>query len=278
MDDEDSSILQRLKRAKEQGFDVDNPVYHGSTSDFSKFDIDRKRGLNLLGKGVYSSPDPNVAETYTKNFTIMGDKGYDNVGSNIKPLFLRGKIFDMGNPEHRKLLPEDFRRTTHNLPDLVKELGFDHLKEPSVNHIVTFDPKNARSKFAQFDPSKVDSDDLAAFAGKSKFPKLGKALPLIGNVLDAGEIAKGNAVEGGIGLTQGALASAAPYIEGATGLAEGTVSRGLPALDLLRPTPTVDQNKELEQQKDAENDADIDNRDLYKKLALQRMAYKSQQK
>lgn len=43
----------RMQRAKEQGYDVDNIQYHGSTHDITEFDASLANPENDMGKGVY---------------------------------------------------------------------------------------------------------------------------------------------------------------------------------------------------------------------------------
>ena len=45
----------RMERAAEQGYDVDNPVYHGSTHDITAFDGMAANPGNDLGRGTYMS-------------------------------------------------------------------------------------------------------------------------------------------------------------------------------------------------------------------------------
>ena len=111
----------RLKRAKEMGFNVDKPVFHGSTFDISRFGGD-KNPEGAFGSGYYftSNPKdasvnyteggadleskitltaermeadglpPEVAQTKAKK-EIMGQ-----AGSVVYPVYLReGKVFDL---------------------------------------------------------------------------------------------------------------------------------------------------------------------------------------
>jgi len=59
-----------VDRAKEQGFNVDNVVYHGTDRDFSEFDVSKagERGEDF-GNYVYFSSDPDVASGFSVSLT-----------------------------------------------------------------------------------------------------------------------------------------------------------------------------------------------------------------
>lgn len=92
-------------------------------------------------------------------------------GENVMPARLRGKmkVIDMDGAQYD---PDDV-----NLSDILKtakEDGFDGVEFRNfsdeadygvynpVTHYAVFDPKNIRSRFAKFDPSKLNSSDLLA--------------------------------------------------------------------------------------------------------------------
>jgi len=53
----------RMARAREMGFDVHDELYHGSTHDIERFDVDRTNADNYYGKGIYltdSYDDANI--------------------------------------------------------------------------------------------------------------------------------------------------------------------------------------------------------------------------
>jgi hypothetical protein len=107
-------------------------------------------------------------------------------GQNIMPLYVKGKIksIDMDGVKYD---PDDV-----NLSEMVRDAkreGFDGLKlknfsdeagygnyEPT-DHIVIFDPKNIRSKFAKFDPDERNSAVLSAgISGRPPKKRLGRGL------------------------------------------------------------------------------------------------------
>ncbi len=76
----------RLARAKEQGFDVDNPVYHGTSAEkLSEFDekkIGSATDAGFYGKGIYFASNPGEASYY---------------GPNVGKYVVRGKFLDLEN-------------------------------------------------------------------------------------------------------------------------------------------------------------------------------------
>jgi len=68
-----SQDLDRIVRAKDQGFDVDQVYYHGSGADITEFRMPtRETGqTKTAGTGVFFSSSPRVAETYTKTGEVM---------------------------------------------------------------------------------------------------------------------------------------------------------------------------------------------------------------
>ena len=76
----------RLSRAKEQGFDVDNPVYHGTSAEkLSEFDekkIGSATDAGFYGKGIYFASNPGEASYY---------------GPNVGKYVVRGKFLDLEN-------------------------------------------------------------------------------------------------------------------------------------------------------------------------------------
>lgn len=67
-----------MERAKAMGFDVDNPVYHGTNADFNIFKVEGKGKTS--GGGAFFTDNPVVAETYVGG---VGSEG------RIMPLIVR---------------------------------------------------------------------------------------------------------------------------------------------------------------------------------------------
>lgn len=58
----DMSQAARMQRAREQGFDVDNILYHGTDQEFNQFNVEG-RG-KTAGSGAFFTDNPKLAETY----------------------------------------------------------------------------------------------------------------------------------------------------------------------------------------------------------------------
>ncbi len=138
----DMSTSARMQRAREMGFDVDRPVYHGTSTDFDAFDRDRAIGTNY-----WSTTDRAAIEN--------GEVGAQGKGV-IKEMYQR-----IQNPAGWK---EYDQLTT----DELISRGYDGLGLVDPDGHVTysaFNPNQYRSVDAAFDPAKKDSPDLMAGIG-----------------------------------------------------------------------------------------------------------------
>ena len=149
-DDADAGVLSKAKgllmdtpsrmaRAKEQGFDVDTPVYHGTSEDFDSFDPDR-----AIGTQFWSTTNKAEIES--------GDVGAQGSGV-IKEMYHKIKN-PAGWEEYDKF----------GIDELISR-GYDGLKLPDGNGNYTytaFDPSQYRSVDAAFDPAKTGSSNLLA--------------------------------------------------------------------------------------------------------------------
>lgn len=127
----------RLARAEELGFDTSRIFYHGTKSDFPAFQPSRnsadsfvglmdggagKRQRATYGPGVYVSRTPDRANDFAGTWDEIPE------GGNVVPIFVRRGRFK---------------------PTIGKE-----------GRVV--DPRDVRSIFARFDPSKAGSAELLA--------------------------------------------------------------------------------------------------------------------
>ncbi|MGA1048254.1 MAG: hypothetical protein ACO3UU_09600 [Minisyncoccia bacterium] len=85
-----------MDRAKAMGFNIDEPLYHGTQHDISAFDLS-KTGKNFpISRGIHLSSSPAEAGTYAQN---LNNSLYDNLidvngyftaeNSNVLPLLLK---------------------------------------------------------------------------------------------------------------------------------------------------------------------------------------------
>jgi len=129
----------RMARAKEQGFDTDKKVYHGTADDFDAFDPDR-----AIGTQFWSTTNKAEIES--------GDVGAQGSGV-IKEMYHRIKN-PAGWEEYDKFGTDELIRK-----------GYDGLKLPDGKGdytYVAFDPSQYRSVDAAFDPAKASSSNLLA--------------------------------------------------------------------------------------------------------------------
>lgn len=104
-----------MDRARAMGFDVDNPVYHGTGADIEAFDLSRSgsaSGAEQYGIGVYTTTNPTLASGYA-NSTVQN--------ANVMPLLTR-----MSNPisdeTAKKLTKAQIKKIIEQSPDLDEQL------------------------------------------------------------------------------------------------------------------------------------------------------------
>jgi hypothetical protein len=144
----------RLAGARQLGFDVDMPLYHGRAGNFE--------GTGFKEGPVFLTPDPSVANFYA------GQRSQ----AEVMPLVSRAK-----NPKEIDLSGEHYDNV--NMPDILKKArdeGHDsawirNVRDWSDNGIklqdqfAVFDPTALRSKFATFNPAYADTANLLASGG-----------------------------------------------------------------------------------------------------------------
>jgi hypothetical protein len=104
-----------MDRASAMGFDVDNPVYHGTGANIDAFDLSRSgsaSGAEQYGTGVYTTTNPTLASGYA-NSTVQN--------ANVLPLVTR-----MANPisdeTAKKLTKAQIKKIIEQSPDLDEQL------------------------------------------------------------------------------------------------------------------------------------------------------------
>jgi hypothetical protein len=184
------------ERAVAMGFDIDNPMSHGTDKNIKKFKVGKK-GYDEIGSGVYTAPINRNPYGYNySNAWAQGDGGINY------PLVVKNDVADydsikgsLGIPNHKDIdgnaisPPNEIEsdliaRIVQNDPqwfgsedllrDQIRAMGVDNAikkagyagakskKSQVPNQVVTFDPRNIRSRFAAFDPMRRDSSDLLA--------------------------------------------------------------------------------------------------------------------
>jgi len=126
-----------MDRARAMGFDVDNPVYHGTGADIEAFDPKLLKETSQYMKGVFTTDKPDIASNYGDTvYPLVQKQGYT----------LKDKRKD---------------RASGKTP---KEV--DTIRDKDKNIIVTTKPENIRSRFAAFDPFNRESSNLLAQSAK----------------------------------------------------------------------------------------------------------------
>lgn len=185
----------RMQRARDMGFDVDTPLYHGTGRDFEAFDVGAKKvtGGGFNDRGIFLTDNPKVASQYTEFHN--GDLENIN-GRHVMPVYARGKFLEIPLGLYNRLQQAagDMRRGADlgeiralglemdleaigvkwdgksNLVDTIQAAGFDGIRVPRkigrgyqpAGEVMVFDPKNIRGKFAKFDPAQSSSSKLLA--------------------------------------------------------------------------------------------------------------------
>jgi len=138
----DMRAAARMKRAEEMGFDVSNPVYHGTAKDFDAFDPDR-----AIGTQFWTTTDKAAVES--------GDVGAQGSGV-VKELY-----HNIKNPAGW----DEYDR--YGIDELIQK-GYDGIRLPDPDGnatFVAFKPNQYRSVNAAFDPAKKESSNLLAGLG-----------------------------------------------------------------------------------------------------------------
>lgn len=186
-------LESRMARAKEMGFDTKNTYYHGTPArDFSEFKPSSFFTPDFNFASSYSQaqnlePNARILPVYLKKQNIFDFENPEHLDK-LKP-FLEKMPFDnqrLGLAERQLIPPKNTSERANNIikslankesnwlllenKDINKAIqnaGFDgtFIKEADRKNVMMFDPKNIRSKFATFDPSKVDSTDISAGLG-----------------------------------------------------------------------------------------------------------------
>lgn len=179
----------RMQRAREMGFDVDTPLYHGTGAKFDAFDADKGGGARAE-TGVWLTSSPERASGYAPRIDRRTGEGGQVMpvyirGSNILDIDARGANWNrLGDKEIGHLdLPDavDDGYDTNDIARWARQQGYDGVRFRNVRDrgmyadnyetnladtVVVFDPQNIRGKFAAFDPSQEGSSKLLAGFGR----------------------------------------------------------------------------------------------------------------
>jgi hypothetical protein len=176
----------RLARARELGFDVDKPIYHGTYANFDEFQLGKPGASAEAGR-------PGLSNDY---LTFAGDRRHAAEYGDVGQYYVRGKIYEhdavpdiehaakssgYGSAQEYIDASGSFYAGT-GLDDILRDqataarragydgvrLKFGDLEGSGFSRSIggdvyaMFDPKNIRSTQAAFDPARSDSANLLA--------------------------------------------------------------------------------------------------------------------
>lgn len=191
-----------MDRAKAMGFE---DAYHGTAQDVPAFDLS-KAGSEMKsdwGRAAYLTPSPANANYYAieagakkaKNLAFAeyekAEKLYGSnsdktlkalndfraaareaeaspTGANVMPLMVDTRKAESYVPQHGMTDPYlfDTLRLGHNGKDVVRILDGNK----ATNELAVYNPSRIRSRFAAFDPARINENDLL---GRASLPFLG---------------------------------------------------------------------------------------------------------
>lgn len=139
-------FASRMARAKEMGFNLDEPVYHGTSEEAYK---------NIMKSGFNPKKSTDGSIWFTTN--------KENIEKGVVGAAKKGMIIDAFLKDGKFASRREYDNFTRD--ELIAR-GYIGVKLPSekYNEITyqIFDPKNIRSIHAAFDPEKVSSSKLLA--------------------------------------------------------------------------------------------------------------------
>jgi hypothetical protein len=172
----------RMARATEQGYDVNNKIYHGSPTmtEGQNFSLAHpaRTDTGYLGSGVYTTPSKWVADVYA-----TPPKGPGR-GETLEMVAKKGNYKDVVyDSDYKKNLEaiakehgvdtkfgEHSREWTQNFGEAMRKAGYDGVRgvnyDGTIAEMVTFDPSRLRSVNAKFDPAN-DGKNMLLGSGTS---------------------------------------------------------------------------------------------------------------
>ena len=156
-----------MDRAKALGFDINTIRYHGSDKDIKAFDPAKfgKHDQGWYGRGVTTDTDPEIASGYANyNEAANGQvvyplltKGKHMVWPEDQPPFASAKDSIVGTKDIQSLgYSGTVFKNDRDLYGVTPNWGEEQ---------VTFNPSFVRSRFAAFDPARINEADLLAMGG-----------------------------------------------------------------------------------------------------------------
>ena len=154
-----------MDRAKAMGFK--EGIYHGGPNDFSAFKVSDR-------SNVYATDEPRIADIYANATGRHRGLREVNAGPNVMPLMYRGKLIEVSDqgPSGGGWVTDNLAAALGTEPkrNLYKEVpskGYSGVKINEMDDLggrqsqyVFPEPTVLRSRFAAFDPARVNENDL----------------------------------------------------------------------------------------------------------------------
>lgn len=154
----------RMARAKAMGFYTDMPLYHGTASEISAFDLAKGGNTSAAEparQGVWAARHPDVADEFAQ---MAADRGSGN--QQVMPLLHRSERPAMVRLNGDESSREVAATLAQAWDDGYTSVLFKNYTTPGgktpQDIVVVKDPSQLRSPFAAFDPAKKSSGDLLA--------------------------------------------------------------------------------------------------------------------
>jgi hypothetical protein len=144
-----------MERAKAMGFNLDEPVYHGTGADIKEFNTNN---MGQFGKGAYFTNQPGYASKFAVNRLYQRNVPED-VAPNVVPAYLRYEKpynvdYSVKEPTATYLKKNKYDAIVHRSGTMADNLDY--------NEFVVLSPNQIRSKFAAFDPVRMNENDILA--------------------------------------------------------------------------------------------------------------------
>lgn len=197
----DMSDAARMQRAKDQGWDVDNKIYHGTDKDFDQFKTEKigsGSGSQTEGWGIYFSDSKKNADRFGKNLKeivmpeyfdgrfLNYDLKFSEQPDHIKKIFPEYRYLPEGHPragqertgqEIYNQIVKESNGSSKGASKYLGRLGIVgakfragkdiHAREGEAKNFVIWDQdalNDLRQSNASFDPDKIDSPSLLSGA------------------------------------------------------------------------------------------------------------------
>jgi len=164
----DMSEAGRMQRAREQGFDVDTPLYHGGRVGSAESFDPAMAGRGAGGEGgTWFTPSDNLANAFgpTSPYYVRGKiLELDAGGTSVKHVDIANAIKQAKSKGYDGIRFKNMWETHQYRGDpKTDQFGKDRFSD----QVVIFDPRNIRSTNAAFDLSQSGSSKLLAGMGAS---------------------------------------------------------------------------------------------------------------